>query len=131
MSNHEFFLYQKSPPPTSNCTMPADLELLMIKDLEMLLCLQCKKVAQKAEAKWLAEEAPCAAAEEAAHQAEEEAKAKACKATVAKKWKAMEVVGSDSDAEPVPLQKKGKGKAWVVSEDSMGKVEVAEVACQR
>jgi hypothetical protein len=123
MSNHEFFLYQKSPPPTPNCTMPTDLELLMIKDLEVLLCLQYKKAAQKAEEKWLAEEAACVAAEEA--------KAKACKATVAKKWKAMEVVGSDSDAEPAPSQKKGKGKAQVVSEDSMGKVEVAEVACQR
>jgi hypothetical protein len=31
--------------------MPADLELLMIEDLEMLLCLQHEKVAWEAEVK--------------------------------------------------------------------------------
>jgi hypothetical protein len=51
---------------------------------------------------------------------------KACKAAAAKKQKAMEVVGSNSDVEPTPLQKKGKGKAWAVSEESVGKAEVAE-----
>jgi hypothetical protein len=112
--------------------MPTNLELLMIEDLEMLLHLQCKKVAQEAEAKRLAEEAAClAVAEEITQQAEEEAKAKACKAVVAKKWKATEVVGSDSDTEPMPSQKKGKGKARVVSEESAGKAEVTETACQR
>jgi hypothetical protein len=110
--------------------MPANLELLTIEDLEMLLHLQCKKAAQEAEVKRLVEEAAhLAAAEETAWQAEEEAKA--CKTAAAKKWKATEVVGSDSDAEPAPSQKKGKGKAQAVSEESMGKVEVAETACQR
>jgi hypothetical protein len=111
--------------------MPAVLELLTIEDLEMLLRLQREKAAWEAEVKWLVEEAAHAAAEETAWQAEEEAKARACKAAVAKKWKAMEVVGSDSDAEPAPSQKKGKGKAWVVSEESTGKAEVMETACQR
>jgi hypothetical protein len=99
--------------------MPTDLELLTIEDLEMLLHLQRKKAAR------------LVVAEETARQAEEEAKAKACKAVAVKKWKAAEVVGSDSDTEPAPLQKKAKGKAWAVSEKSAGKVEVAEMACQR
>jgi hypothetical protein len=33
--------------------MPTDLKLLMIEDLEMLLCLQCEKAAWEAEAKRL------------------------------------------------------------------------------
>jgi hypothetical protein len=129
MSDHEFFLHQKPPPPTPNCTMPANLKLLTIEDLEMLLHLQHEKAAWEAEVKQLAEEAACTVAKEAAHQAEEEAKAKARKAVAAKKWKAAEVVNGDSDAEPVPSQK--KGKAWVVSKKSTGKADVTEAACQR
>jgi hypothetical protein len=37
--------------------MPTDLDRLMIKDLEMLLCIQREKAAREAEVKRLAEEA--------------------------------------------------------------------------
>jgi hypothetical protein len=37
--------------------MSADLNLLSIEDLEMLLCIQCKKAAREAEEKRLVEEA--------------------------------------------------------------------------
>jgi hypothetical protein len=37
--------------------MPIDVDHLAIEDLEMLLCIQCEKVAREAEAKRLAEEA--------------------------------------------------------------------------
>jgi hypothetical protein len=47
---------------------------------------------------------------------------------VAKKQKAAEVVGSGSDAEPGPSQKKGKGKVRAESVESM---EELGDACQR
>jgi hypothetical protein len=59
----------------------------------------------------------------AAQKAEQEAKEKARRAK-----KATEVVESSSDAEPGPLQKKGKGKVRV---ESMESVEELGEACQR
>jgi hypothetical protein len=113
-------------------TMPIDIDRLTIKDLKMLLCIQCEKAAREAEEKRLAEEVECEAEQVAAAQkAEEEAKEKARrakKATVAKKRKATEVVGSGSDMEPSPSQKKGKGKARAESVES---VEELGDACQR
>jgi hypothetical protein len=61
----------------------------------------------------------------AAQRAEEEAKEKARrakKAMVAKKQKATEVVGSGSDVEPRPLQKKGKAKVRVESVEAVEKL---------
>jgi hypothetical protein len=49
------------------------------------------------------------------------------KAMAAKKQKAMEVVGSGSDVEPRPLQKKGKRKARA---ESMESAEEFGKACQ-
>jgi hypothetical protein len=90
--------------------MSTNLECLSIEDLEMILCIQCKKAARKAEVKRLVEEAAHkaeqAVAEEATQKAGEEAKDKARKVK-----RAVEVVGSRSDAELGPSQKKPKAKA--------------------
>jgi hypothetical protein len=67
----------------------------------------------------------------AIQKAEEEAKEKARrakKAMVAKKWKATEVVGSRSNVEPGPSQKKGKAKARAESVEAM---EEFVEACQQ
>jgi hypothetical protein len=115
--------------------MPINIDHLTIEDLEMLLRIQREKVAREAEEKRLAEEAECEAervvAAAAAQKAEQEAKEKARrakKAAAAKKQKAAEVVESGSDAEPGPLQKKGKGKARA---ESMESVEELGDVCQR
>jgi colicin import membrane protein len=115
--------------------MPVNINRLTIEDLKMLLCIQHEKAAREAEAKRLAEEAAHEAeqlvAKVAAQKAEEEAKEKARrakKAAAAKKWKATEVVGSRSDAEPGPSQKKAKAKARVESVES---TEELGDACQR
>jgi hypothetical protein len=63
------------------------------------------------------------AAEVAAQKAEEEAKEKARRMK-----KAMEVVGSGSDVEPRPLQKKGKAKARA---ESVEAPEESSEACQQ
>jgi hypothetical protein len=88
--------------------MPTELDRLTIEDLEMLLRIQHEKAAREAEVKRLVEETArkveWLAAEVAAQKAEEEAKEKARRMK-----KAMEVVGSRSDVEPRPSQKKGKG----------------------
>jgi hypothetical protein len=107
--------------------MPVDINRLTIENLEMLLHWMCKKVAREAEEKRLVEEAKRKAEQVAAvavaQKAEQEAKEKARRAK-----KATEVVGSGSNAEPGPLQKKGKAKVRVES------VEVPEEsgkACQQ
>jgi broad specificity polyphosphatase/5'/3'-nucleotidase SurE len=135
MSNHEIFSSSKPPPSTSPTMMPINVDHLTIEDLKMLLCIQCKKAAREAEAKRLAEEAEreaeWVAAAAAAQKAEEKAKEKAWrvkKAVAVKKQKAVEVVGSGTDAEPSPLQKKGKGK---VRAESMESIEELGNACQR
>jgi hypothetical protein len=116
--------------------MSANLKLLSIEDLEMLLRIQCEKVAREAEARRLAEEAAREterAAAEAARKAEEEeaaakvAKVKVRKAVVPKKQKATEV-DSGSEPELGPSQKKGKGKARAMS---AGSAEETEDACLR
>jgi hypothetical protein len=56
MSDREIFSSSK-PPPQPIPKMSTDLKLLSIEDLEMLLRIQCKKVAREAEARRLAEEA--------------------------------------------------------------------------
>jgi predicted TIM-barrel fold metal-dependent hydrolase len=91
--------------------MSAELGCLSTKDLEILLRIQCEKVAKEAEVKRLAKraahKAEWVAAEVAAQKPEEEAKDKARRAK-----EAMEVVGSRSNMEPGPSQK-GKAKARV------------------
>jgi hypothetical protein len=115
--------------------MPVDVDRLTIKNLEMLLHIQHEKAARETEVKRLAEEAVREAewlvAEAAAQKAEEEAKEKARrvkKAMVAKKWKAMEVVGSRSDVEPRPSWEKGKVK---VRAESIESAEELGNVCQR
>jgi hypothetical protein len=118
MSDHEFFLHQNHHHQHLHHMMPIDVDCLTIEDLEMLLHIQRKKVAREAEAKRLAEEAECkaerVAAAAAAQKAEEEAKEKARRVK-----KAVEVVGSGSDMEPGPSQKKGKGEVRAESVESV------------
>jgi hypothetical protein len=130
-----FFLHQNHHHQHLPHMMPININHLTIKDLEMLLHIQHEKVAWEAEVKRLAEEVACKAeqpvAEVAAQKAEEEAREKARrakKAVMAKKQKAAEVVGSRSDAEPGPSQKKGKVK---VRAESIESVEELGDACQR
>jgi hypothetical protein len=115
--------------------MPIDVNHLTIEDLKMLLHIQREKVARKAEEKRLAEEAKHEAewvvAVAMAQKAEQKAKEKAMrakKAAAAKKQKAAEVVGSRSDVEPRPSQKKGKAK---VRAESVEVPEESGEACQQ
>jgi hypothetical protein len=116
--------------------MPVDIDCLTIKDLKMLLhWIHAREgMAKEVEVKRLAEEAVACEAEQlvaeaAAQKAEEEAKEKARrvkKATVAKKWEGMEVVGNRSDVEPRPSWEKGKsegeGRECRVHAEELGNV---------
>jgi flagellar biosynthesis component FlhA len=109
-----FFFFIKTTTTNAMSSMP-NLKKLSLADLRLLMDMK------------EAEEVRHKAAEEAAKKTEKEVAAKVRKVAAVKTQKATEVE-SGSKVEPVPSQKKGKGKVRVTS---MGSMEEMEDACLR